>query len=115
TGDPNSTRLRLRHVIDDGVVLYLNGVEILRTGLPDGLVSSIEPAVRNVGNAVYEGPFTVSASSLLRGTNVLAAEVHQFNASSTDVIFGLSLDALVPPPSGGIVLNEILADNHGSV
>src|SRR6185295_8489029 len=31
------------------------------------------------------------------GENVLAVEVHQQSATSSDVVFGLSLTALVPP------------------
>src|SRR6185503_2745240 len=34
TGDLATARLRIRHVVDDGFVLYLNGNEIYRFGLP---------------------------------------------------------------------------------
>jgi hypothetical protein len=115
TGDVATARLRLRQIIDDGAILYLNGVEILRTGMNSGDVSSITPAFRNVGTAVFEGPFNIPSDSLVQGTNVLAAEVHQFNNSSTDVAFGVALDALVPPSPGGVVLSEILADNRATI
>ncbi len=115
TGDVSTARMRLRQVIDDGAILYLNGVEILRTGMSSGDVSSLTPAFRNVGTAVFEGPFNIPSDSLVQGSNVLAAEVHQFNSSSTDVAFGVALDALVPPAPGGVVLSEILADNRSTI
>jgi hypothetical protein len=115
TGDLGSASLRLRHVVDDGVIIYLNGVEVLRTGMPAGPVSAATLAARSVGNAVYEGPFIIPTASLAPGVNVLAAEVHRVSSGSADIVFGLTLDAAVPPAPGAVVLNEVLADNRGAV
>jgi hypothetical protein len=87
--------LRLRTIIDDGAVFWLNGVELFRLGITDDPVLFTTPASRTVGEAVYEGPFLLNA--VLAATNLLAAEVHQVTASSSDIVFGLSLEALVPP------------------
>jgi hypothetical protein len=114
SGDPATASLRLRHVVDDGVVLYLNGVEVLRTGMPAGGITPTVLANRSVNNAAYEGPFLIPSAHLIMGTNVLAAEVHRFSPGSPDVVFGLTLDAAVPPAPGGIVLNEVLADNRAA-
>ncbi|MBI5385136.1 MAG: lamin tail domain-containing protein [Verrucomicrobia bacterium] len=84
--------LSLRHVVDDGLIVYLNGVEAYRIGMPTGAVTSATTSSRSVGDAVYEGPFSIPATSLLLGTNVLAVEVHQQATNSTDVTFGLQLD-----------------------
>ncbi|MDB6032452.1 MAG: CotH protein [Verrucomicrobiales bacterium] len=91
-GDPSSASLQLSHVIDDGAVVYLNGVEIWRIGLAAGPVTYGTFASRLVTDGVYEGPFTVPATSLVQGTNVLAVEVHQNGATSSDITFGLALD-----------------------
>jgi hypothetical protein len=114
TSDLASTSLRLRHVVDDGVVIYLNGVEVVRTGMPAGPVSPTTLAARNVINAVYEGPFIIPTTSLVQGANWLAAEVHRISSGSADVVFGVALDAAVPPAPGAVVLNEVLAENRGA-
>jgi hypothetical protein len=114
-GETPGVTLRLRQVIDDGVIIYLNGFEISRTGMPQGPANYNTPANRSVNDAVYEGPFTLPAVALLRGENVIAAEVHQAVAAGNDVIFGLSVEARVPPSPGAVRLNEIMAENAGSV
>ncbi len=91
-GDPTTASLQVRHVIDDGAVVYLNGVEVWRIGMPAGPITYTTFASRGIGDAAYEGPFTIPASSLVAGTNVLAVEVHQNSAGSSDITFGLSLD-----------------------
>ncbi len=78
-------------IVDDGAVVYLNGVEALRLGMSAGDVSFGTFAARTVANAEREGPFPLPAESLAEGENVLAVEVHQTNANSSDVVFGLSL------------------------
>jgi hypothetical protein len=89
--------LRLRTVLDDGAVFHLNGAELFRWGMPVGSVSFNTVAGRTVDNAVYEGPFVLTPTNLVAGTNVLAVEVHQVNATSSDVVFGASVEALVLP------------------
>jgi len=67
--------LTLRVRRDDGVIVYLNGAEVFRSNMPTGFVHhftaalvAVEPDAFVVAN--------VSASFLLSGTNVVAAEVH---------------------------------------
>lgn len=112
---PRGAELRLRHVIDDGCIVYLNGTEVLRTGMPSGAVSYATLATRTVGDAVYEGPFTISTANLVPGENVLAVELHQSANNSSDIVFGVALEATVPAITGDLVLNEIAARNRGSV
>ncbi len=86
--------LALHTVIDDGAILYLNGHEILRLNMPDGAVQHGTRTNGSVGNATLEGPFEIPAGHLVQGTNTLAAEVHQTSGSSSDIVFGMQLDAL---------------------
>ena len=103
-------------VVDDGAVFYLNGVELFRLGMPTGPVSSSTLASREVFNAVFDGPFTLPAHNLAAGDNVFAVEVHQIDPTSSDVVFGMTLDLSIPslevidPPSP-IVINEVLANS----
>jgi hypothetical protein len=98
-GNPATTTLNSSLIIDDGAVVYLNGVEVLRVGMPPGDINYNTFANRNVNNAVYEGPFSLSAAALVQGTNVIAVEVHQLNEGSTDVVFGMTLEAISTPPA----------------
>lgn len=91
-GDPSQAALEIKTVIDDGGAIYLNGQEVYRLFLPAGADYSTY-ATRTVGDAAYEGPFPISSAALKQGDNVLAVEVHQANASSSDVVFGLTLTA----------------------
>ena len=93
SGNPAATTLAARLIIDDGAVVYLNGVEVLRLGMPDGTITHSTFANRTVDNAVLEGPFTLANTSLNTGANVIAVEVHQVNAGSSDIVFGLSLES----------------------
>ncbi len=114
-GPTQGATASLRYIVDDGCIIYLNGKELTRVRMPDGAVSHGTFASQNVGEAVYEGPVTVPASFFTTGENVVAVEVHQSNASSSDIVFGLSIEAVLPAGAGGVVLNEMAARNTGSV
>ncbi|HUS12071.1 MAG TPA: hypothetical protein VMZ30_16520, partial [Pyrinomonadaceae bacterium] len=97
-GDPATNRLQIRHVVDDGVVLYLNGVEVHRFGIAAGATYDSKTFFSGHENA-YAGPFEISNASLVQGENVLAAEVHQSDATSSDIVFGLELNRITSTPT----------------
>ena len=77
--------------VDDGAVLYLNGYELVRINMPDGTVTGSTLAN---GMPVNENTFlayVVDKKWLKPGENMLAAEVHQISASSSDVEFDAKL------------------------
>lgn len=92
-GQPGGARLRLRTLVDDGAIFYLNGQEVLRLRMPGGPADYATLA--NVSQAdaanIFEGPYELPAAALLGGTNVLAVEVHQASATSSDVSFAAQL------------------------
>ena len=91
-------KLKLRHVMDDGIAVYLNGAEVHRFGLGTGDITYLTDAGGHEN--IYEGPYDIGITNLVEGDNVLAAEVHQAGTSSSDMVFGLELIATVPlPPS----------------
>lgn len=106
-----SLRLTCSTIIDDGAVFYLNGREIFRLGMPEGAVAYETTANRLVSLASIEGPFLLPADALVAGDNVLAVEVHQTDPTSSDVVFGLTLDLATTQSSGqsAVLLNEISA------
>jgi len=89
------TLLELTLLIDDGAVVYLNGQEVYRLGMPAGAVTNDTRASRTVGNAGLEGPFQVPTDHLVQGDNILAVEVHQASLTSSDIVLGLTLDATI--------------------
>jgi hypothetical protein len=93
TNDPAGVVLVASNYLSDGAVLYLNGVEVKRLRLPAGAVLFDTPATGGPaikGQAELVG---VSASSLVIGENLLAAEAHQTAGENLDLVFGLSLTA----------------------
>ena len=87
------TNLIVRVLRDDGAVVYLNGVEIFRSNMPDTAIGYQTLALATV-NAPEESTFyaaPVPLGLLRAGTNVLAVELHQSTASSSDLSFDLEL------------------------
>ena len=99
-GSTTGARLTARLLCDDGAVLYLNGVEARRIGMPGGTIAFNTLANRAIGDASAFDVFTLPTASLLEGDNVLAVEVHQSAATSSDVVFGLALGTnyVIPLP-----------------
>ena len=81
--------------IDDGAVVYLNGQEAYRIGMPAGAIQYSTPATRTVGNAVLEGPVSFPITNLVVGDNLIAVEVHQSGIDSSDAVFDLALTGQV--------------------
>ncbi|CAM3561820.1 GH92 family glycosyl hydrolase [Paenibacillus lupini] len=79
---------------DDGAVLYLNGHEVFRTNMPTGDVGYGTYANATVGDERDRVGFIIDPSYLVDGTNVLTAEIHQVNATSSDIAFEFSLEAV---------------------
>lgn len=94
--DPTNSAIALRPIIDDGAIFYLNGKEIYRLGMPSGNVTYSTLANRTVGDAAYEGPFTVYLPGLVKGSNLVAIEVHQASLTSSDVTMGLQIIGILP-------------------
>jgi len=80
--DPATKLFRLRPLVDDGVVVYLNGVEVQRINMPTGAVTYATMASMSVPNAAFGAPITLPSSSLVAGANVLAVELHQSSVAA---------------------------------
>ena len=70
-------RLKLRTVYDDGAAFYLNGREIHRGNLPSGTLQPETPALVSRPGIPEAVEILIPPGTLSRGTNFLAAEVHQ--------------------------------------
>jgi len=85
--------ITLKLVRDDGAVVYLNGIEIVRTNMPLSTISyntfSVEPALSPEESRWFEWQFDTDL--LKSGVNTCAVEVHQFRPTSSDLSFNLEL------------------------
>ncbi len=86
-------QLGLRLKRDDGAVVYLNGIEILRDNMPTGVITATTLAEVSIGGTDEQkwNTFTLSPAALVTGTNLLAVEVHQKAANSSDISFDAEL------------------------
>lgn len=87
------TGLTLELLVDDGAAIYLNGEEIVRDNLPEGILTSTTFASDSTQSESDYSSFNIPASALVAGENVIAAEVHQHSPGSSDLSFDLSLEA----------------------
>jgi hypothetical protein len=90
---------------DDGIVIYINGLEIFRDNMPSGVVTSSTPSSTNAsddGNTWRT--VAVNPTSLANGINTIAVEVHQSAATSSDLRFDLKLNGIEIPTSD---VNEV--------
>ena len=92
---------------DDGVVVYLNGVEIFRNNMPAGVITNLTPAFNagDDGATFLPQIIAITNSLFVAGANVVAAEIHQDRSTSSDISFALELTANTQndPPSVSIV------------
>lgn len=113
--------LTFSNYLDDGAVFYLNGAEVQRLRMEDAPAPILNDSLATTfgcnGDATCADVFTLrpeQLGSLRTGENVLAVEVHNYNARSADITFGTSLTASVPLAVESPVL-EALMSPPGSV
>jgi hypothetical protein len=93
----------LRHIIEEGAVLYLNSQPIYSIRLPaDPNCQTL--ATGTPGRPVFEPPRTLPpvtlSNTLVSGMNLIAAEVHEYLTNELEAAFAVSIetvmDAFVP-------------------
>jgi len=90
---------------DDGVIIYINGVEVHRQNIDPGTITATDTASGAVGgdNENDYNSFNMDTSSLINGDNVISVEIHQVNSGSSDLGFDLSLTST---SSQGVIINS---------
>ena len=101
-----SVQFQAQAIHDDGFILYVNGREVFRRGVPEGTENfwAFAPYIPPPGNFVTQ--FTIPASNFVAWDNVVAVLLKQASPTSGDATFGLQLTAVVPQhvaaPSVGV-------------
>ncbi|MDR1291966.1 MAG: metallophosphoesterase [Clostridiales Family XIII bacterium] len=91
------TGLTAKVGIDDGFVMYLNGQEVARTNVPDGTVShsteapGVWEAIEDRANVTLN--LTAYKQYLVEGENTISVDIHNRDNTSSDIYWGMSLDA----------------------
>lgn len=83
----------LRLLVDDGAIVSVNGTEVVRANVANGSVgygTFAAWSIAGVEETTYR-TFAVPPGLLVPGSNVLAVEVHQADANSSDLSFDLEL------------------------
>lgn len=84
-------RYVLSFCVDDGAIVYLNGTEVGRLNMPDDRVDAETKALDAIAEGYY-ARLVVPPELVLPGPeNLLAVEVHQASASSSDLFFDLAV------------------------
>lgn len=101
---------------DDGVVVYINGTERFRSNMPTGTISYTTRASTDAsddGNTWFSS--VIANSAFVNGTNVIAVEVHQRTASSSDLSFDLRLTASAADVTPPVISSFNPSDNSTGV
>ena len=77
------------YYVDDGFVAYVNGTEIGRY-LIDGTPSYSTYTTTYVGSTAATATITIPNELLHKGDNIIAVEVHNTSATSSDIFWGAS-------------------------
>lgn len=119
-GETNGLTLYLRTMHDDGIILWLNGVELRRNRMNDG-TATYATLAKDAGKQEWDPKMTdasrsVSIAALQPGANTLAVEIHQRTLTDDDVTYGCLLEARVlrfaaPSPVAQPVLRLSRAEN----
>lgn len=86
---------KLSSKFDDGIVVWINGTEAYRNNVGTGTVNYntwATTAITNNGADIYT--INLNSSLFLAGDNIIAVEVHQATAASSDLYFDMELIAM---------------------
>lgn len=95
----------LNYTVDDGMIVYVNGKEAARYLMPSGTVTYNTFASTYANGNPDSGSLQLSASLFQMGENIIAIEVHNNNASSSDIYFDASL-SIASPNIANIISTE---------
>jgi Calcineurin-like phosphoesterase/Purple acid Phosphatase, N-terminal domain len=76
---------------DDGIIVYINGVERYRNNIAAGTVTYTTLASSASDDGATQQTFTIATGSFVNGNNTIAVEIHQSAANSSDISFDMAL------------------------
>lgn len=95
--DPAFYSWSLSGHIDDGAIVYINGVEAWRFNMPAGEISHDTLSATNVpSEANIKGPEVIPSTMFDAGHNLITVSVHQATVDSSDSTLNLLLQGTAP-------------------
>ena len=91
---------RVRFKRDDGIIVYMNGIELFRDNVGDGVIVADSGASCVAGDTDESKYHTLyfDTSALNVGANTIAAQVHQHSIGTHDFAFDLELATTIASP-----------------
>ncbi len=109
----NYNAIEMTLIMDDGAVIYVNGVEVDRFNMNSGPVFYNTFSNATVGNNAVRTS-TISTAFFNSGTNVIAVEMHQRSTTSSDISYDLQLEGILSSTPCTCINGMILdVDNDG--
>ncbi len=99
----DATEAELWVLADDGVAVYVNGVEVVRENLADGPIDETTKAIDSRWGEPERtySRHVIDPDLLVAGTNVVAVSVHNVWSGNGDLSFDLGLDTVLEVGGGG--------------
>ncbi len=91
TPSEDETHFEFDVLVDDGAIVYINGKEVFRIGMPSGDVFYNTFSSGGGSESQYQRLIVPIEEIILSDTNIIAAEVHQISASSSDIGWDLEI------------------------
>ena len=108
--------IQLTYYVDDGFIAYMNGTEIGRYLMNAGDATYNDYTTEYVGATAAVGTIAIPSELLKEGENVLAVEVHNTSATSSDIYWTAKLERGYYQDNQLLTLDESLditqLDNH---
>jgi hypothetical protein len=76
---------------DDGIIVYINGVERYRNNIAAGAITYTTLATIAADDGATPQTFTMAVGSFINGNNIIAVEIHQNAVNSSDISFDMTL------------------------
>lgn len=92
---PDDGEFILNYSVDDGFVVYVNGIEAARYNMPSGNIT-YSTYGQLASNNPDIGSVVLNKQLFNVGENLIAVEVHNYSAASTDVFWSAELGLLTP-------------------
>jgi hypothetical protein len=95
----NIKKMKFTSNFDDGFVIWINGIEILRQNAPDNLSYNSLALTTHEFNVAYTAQINPLDIQLEEGSNVIAVQIFNSTLGSSDIYFDMGIEATpeLPP------------------
>ncbi len=111
TSLPDTLEFRFRR--DDGIIVYVNGVEIIRDNMPSGAITNNTFSTLTIDGSdesVFHS-YLIPKTVFTAGNNVISVRIHQRSLSSSDITFDMEVKFPTPPPPPPAVASGCVGPN----